>query len=215
MPSLMSRRKSETMMEIARAASALFAERGTDGVTVDTIAEAAGVSLRTFYRYFRTKEEAVAPILTVGARTWQESVAKSTHPDVLAGIADAIEMVLTPADATAAEALREARQVLRAMPTDPALRAVWLTVNDDSEQRLCEILEDKLSAASGAIAVRALAAAATAAIRISLEQWAVQPGAVAATDQASGPAALAAQAFSQLTTGIATSLADVSGAEAR
>lgn len=65
-PSLTDRRRAETQLEIAITAAALFAERGVEGTGAEEIARASGVALRTFYRYFRTKEEAVAPLLAAG-----------------------------------------------------------------------------------------------------------------------------------------------------
>jgi AcrR family transcriptional regulator len=56
---LVDRRRRLVRAEIARVAIGLFAERGFDVVTVDDIAAAAGISQRTFFRYFATKDEVV------------------------------------------------------------------------------------------------------------------------------------------------------------
>ncbi|MFC5237312.1 TetR family transcriptional regulator [Pseudonocardia zijingensis] len=57
--SLRERTRRAVRAEIAQAAVALFAERGFDETTVEDIARAVGMTKRSFFRYFPTKEDAV------------------------------------------------------------------------------------------------------------------------------------------------------------
>jgi AcrR family transcriptional regulator len=59
MPSLIERRHQQTRIAIADAAVALFLERGYTETTMEDIAEAAGVSRRTAYRHFPSKDDLV------------------------------------------------------------------------------------------------------------------------------------------------------------
>lgn len=52
-------KRRETGNRIALAALQLTAEHGFDGFTIDQLAEAAGISRRTFFNYFPTKEDAL------------------------------------------------------------------------------------------------------------------------------------------------------------
>lgn len=54
---LRERKKIETRLTLAREAMRLIEERGYAATTVDDIADAANVSRRTFFRYFRSKDE--------------------------------------------------------------------------------------------------------------------------------------------------------------
>ena len=65
-PALTERRKAQTRREIAESALGLFVRHGYEAVSVEAIAEEAGVSLRTFYRYFSAKDEVLSPIITDG-----------------------------------------------------------------------------------------------------------------------------------------------------
>ncbi|MEU8523148.1 TetR family transcriptional regulator [Streptomyces sp. NBC_01216] len=172
-PSLTERRKAATQLDIARAAAELFTERGPDGTTAEAIAQRAGVALRTFYRYFRSKQDAVAPLLAGGADRWRERLAAAAPGECLP---DALERSvaesLAGADEEAAEGLRRTRGLLRAAAEDPALRAVWYRVNQESEDRLREVVAALAGPDADPLAVRLAAAAATDAIRIALESWA-------------------------------------------
>ncbi|WP_108127065.1 TetR/AcrR family transcriptional regulator [Saccharospirillum mangrovi] len=51
------RKRRETRRRIAETGLKLFIVNGYDGTTLDAIAEAAGISRRTFFYYFKSKEE--------------------------------------------------------------------------------------------------------------------------------------------------------------
>jgi AcrR family transcriptional regulator len=211
-PSLTERRKVATQLDIARAAAELFAERGPDGTTAEEIAQRAGIALRTFYRYFRNKEDAVSPLLSTGGARWRELVAaEAAEATDVAGAADGTGAAhMTGADLRDAlvraaraslmvetegwslghgwAAAEGTRGLLRAAAGDTALRAVWYRVNQESEEQLTEVLAalPGLADRSG-LELKLIAAGATDAIRLALETWAASDD---PPDGEEGPAAL-------------------------
>ncbi|HEY3258655.1 MAG TPA: TetR family transcriptional regulator [Pseudonocardiaceae bacterium] len=53
------RRRSTSRVELEQVAFDLFADKGFEETTVDEIAAAAGISRRTFFRYYESKNDVV------------------------------------------------------------------------------------------------------------------------------------------------------------
>jgi AcrR family transcriptional regulator len=71
--------RAEVRRDLVTAAVDLFTARGYEATTVDDITAAAGVARRTFFRYFRSKEDAVSPDHEAGMARVAEVFA-GAHP---------------------------------------------------------------------------------------------------------------------------------------
>jgi AcrR family transcriptional regulator len=172
-PSLTERRKAATQLDIARAAMDLFTEKGPAATTAEEIASRSGVALRTFYRYFRNKQDAVGPLLAYGGHRWRELLAATEPGTPLPHALEAAAVAsLSPQDERAKEGLRQTRALLRAAQDDPDLRAVWYRASHESEEALLPLVAGLAGPDADPLAIRLLSAAATAAIRVALETWA-------------------------------------------
>ncbi|MFJ7177876.1 TetR/AcrR family transcriptional regulator [Streptomyces massasporeus] len=164
--SLTERRKTETRMEIARAAAGLFVRNGLRATRAEDIAQAAGIAPRTFYRYFATKEEAVAPLYAAGAQRWVEAVrAAPTDAGVLHALEQGVRHTLTPGVGVSASSWEWVRSLLRLAEATPSLRRVWAEVCQASERLLGEVLAERVTrvGVSGAAGVPGAAGAPAAA----------------------------------------------------
>jgi AcrR family transcriptional regulator len=164
--SLRARTRRAVRAEVVEAAMALFLSRGFAETTVEDIATAAGISRRSYFRYFATKEDALAEgLAAVGG-------------EIASALAD------RPATESAWLALRRAFDpVLRQVETDPQARALGALMlqhpglmrekNAAWAQAIGRTLSSRLSGpdASGSIEVDTLLASALACLHVAQEHW--------------------------------------------
>lgn len=162
---LRERKKQATRQALREAALRLATERGPDNVRVDDIAEAAGVSPRTYNNYYSSREHAIVAAVTAERETRVAAAvaARPAHVRLSDAVVDAIvEQYADPGE--------RARDVLLMITTSPALRDAFLDTTLVIEQPLAAAMADRLDDADGKTA-RVLAASLAAAVRIALDQW--------------------------------------------
>lgn len=120
-PSLRDSHKNQTLRaRIARRVTEAVAKQGYDATTIEEIADKAGVSTRTFFRYFPTKED----VLYHGERDWVQTAidAYPAQPTTLNDL-DAMRVTLE----TLAPRLEKSHRALglyqRAVESSPTLRS--------------------------------------------------------------------------------------------
>ncbi|MFE6697682.1 TetR family transcriptional regulator [Streptomyces sp. NPDC057718] len=112
--------------ELTESALQLMAQEGFDAVTVDAIAAAAGVSKRTFFRYFASKEDVVVQFLAdMGAGMHAELAARPAADPPSTALRHAVWVAMA-ACADGAEHSGRALRVVQLILRTPALRARFL-----------------------------------------------------------------------------------------
>ncbi|KOU57390.1 TetR family transcriptional regulator [Streptomyces sp. MMG1533] len=167
-------------MEIARAAAGLFVKHGLRATRAEDIAQAAGIAPRTFYRYFATKEESVAPLYAAGAQLWAEAVREAPADlSVPQALEHAVRHTLMPGSAVSAASWEWVRALVRLAAAGPGLGKVWAEVCQAGERTLVEVLAARLTRGDDNVAgrlaaspeLRFAAAVASAAVRTAVEAW--------------------------------------------
>ncbi|WP_425386971.1 TetR/AcrR family transcriptional regulator [Amycolatopsis benzoatilytica] len=145
------------------AALRLAIEHGPANVRVDDIAEAAGVSPRTYNNYFSSREEAIVAAVTAD-REDRIAAAVAAHPPSTP-LATAIVDAITEQYADPGE---QSRETLLLITANPGLRAAFLDAPAALENPLQEAIASRIGNERTA---RVLAASIAAAVRVALELW--------------------------------------------
>lgn len=138
---LRARRKAQTQETIHEAAVELFEAQGVKATTVEEIAARAGVSSRTFFRHFASKEQAALP----GQQRLRRAIDALELPDVeelgpSAALRAVEEMAAAVIAAEPQEDLRANQRVRRILLHEPDIRGLATA----QEQELVLRLRDRL-----------------------------------------------------------------------
>ena len=168
-PPLTERRKAATRLEIACAAVRLFTTRGLARTSAEDIADAAGISVRTLWRYFPSKESCVRPLLTAGIDSIERALGSWLPGQGIGALADSLERA---AEVEAVTDLPTLLGLVRLTRTEPALRAVWMQAYDDAEPVIAAALAQRAGEPAGSLAIWVQAAVMNAALRAAVEHYA-------------------------------------------
>ena len=164
------RKKRETRRALKSAALRLAVERGPDQLTIEDIADAADVSVRTFFNYFSSKEEAIVGWdpegqAALGARLLDRPAEEAPFEAIRAVVCD---MFTDEAGEWADE--RVLRQQL--VREHPSLLPRHLAAHHELEKSLCLAMAERLGVDPDADVYPALVTTtAVNAMRLSLTWW--------------------------------------------
>ncbi|MGW1598284.1 acyl-CoA-like ligand-binding transcription factor [Streptomyces sp. NPDC002343] len=160
--------------ELTQAALGLLARGGFDAVTVDEIAAAAGVSKRTFFRYFASKEDVVVQFLTGLGAAMREELAGRPAPEPPSTALR--HTVWRSIDACAGETERTLEVVQLILGT-PALLARFLERQAQWREELAAEVAERLGLdAATELYPRLAAGMALTAFHTVLQRWSESDG---------------------------------------
>ncbi|MDI9979533.1 TetR family transcriptional regulator [Rhodococcus sp. IEGM 1307] len=147
----------------------LFDELGFENVTIDQLSEAAGISRRTFHRYFSAKEDViVGDTAQMGKLVRDALLQRPPQEPVWTSLRLAFVYMLSQASGDSARGKR----MIRLMADTAALRARNLEKHLKWENMLTPIIEERLTGDDRHVRAQALVHAGLACLDVSLLTWA-------------------------------------------
>ncbi|OZI61190.1 TetR/AcrR family transcriptional regulator [Bordetella genomosp. 11] len=168
---LRERKRRETRQLIAEVGQRLFLARGYEGTTLDDIAAEAGISRRTFFSYFKSKDDIIFFWVEADRASLIASLLK-TSPDVRPIDAVRDVMVQHVARYTSEQMIA----VDNLMLSSESLRARKQTHYAEQEQALFNALCEVWRQPERRPALRMVAMVSIGALRVALQAWREQTG---------------------------------------
>lgn len=160
--------------ELGEVALRLLAAQGFECTTIDQIVEAAGVSRRTFFRYFKSKEDVIIEFLgDLAGRIGRDLAARPAQEPPLT----ALRLALRAATGTIGEHRRKSVALTKLIMGSPALRGRYFDRQADLQRALAAVLAERAGAGAPDLRTELTAAMGVKAFDLALERWAAADGA--------------------------------------
>lgn len=154
--------------ELEEIALAIFSEQGFDVTSVDEIAAAAGIGRRTFFRYFKSKNDAVWGEFDAQLDAFAEWFARC-DPDV--PVVKAIRAAVISFNSFDAEATESLRNRMRIILRSPALQAYSTLRYAAWREVVARFAATRLGGSADELIPRTLGHLALGAALSAYEQW--------------------------------------------
>jgi AcrR family transcriptional regulator len=164
---LRERKRRETSERIIEKGLKLFVKNGYEATTIDAIAEAAGISRRTFFYYFKSKEDVLLAARDSGFREALKPTMLDESPDQAP--LDAAQKCLVKL--ASRYETKESIVFDRLMQSTEALRARKEAVFVETEQILLEAMCEHWPAPGRRDGLRLVAMVAMGTLRLALDKW--------------------------------------------
>jgi AcrR family transcriptional regulator len=164
---LRERKRRETSERIIEKGLKLFVKNGYEATTLDAIAEAAGISRRTFFYYFKSKEDVLLAARDSGFREALRPMMLDEPPDQAP--LDAAQKCLIKL--ASRYETKESIVFDRLMQSTEALRARKEAVFVETEQILLEAMCELWPSPGRREGLRLVAMVAMGTLRLALDKW--------------------------------------------
>ncbi len=164
---LRERKRRETSQRIIDKGLKLFVKHGYDGTTLDAITQAAGISRRTFFYYFKSKEDVLLAAHDSGFR-------QALGPAMREESADQTPLAAVERCLIRIAARHETKESIvfdRLMQSTEALRARKEAVFVEAEQILLEAMGELWPSPARRDGHRLVAMVAMGTLRLALDKW--------------------------------------------
>jgi AcrR family transcriptional regulator len=169
-PTLRERQREETHQLIRRTAYDLAVERGVSAVSVQIICAAAGVSTRTFFNHFRSKDEALIPDLPDFPDAARSAFLDGTRSDLVTALEELLgdHIAWMQEQAHGGEGPRAMKCLLE---SSPELVPRAMAVFEALEQRVAALVALRTGRPAADLFCTVAALTATSAMRAAFGAW--------------------------------------------